>query len=274
MPRIQDIDIPHLEFAEAAAPGTPAAGIVRIYAKADGLLYQKDDAGLETGLAGAAGSVATDAIWDAAGDLAVGTGANTAAKLAAGATSGHVLTSNGSGVAPSWQAAAGGSLTRTYVGYNTVGGTQQTPTMSRWYLKKVTVASAGVLQSIQLYIREAADSLQVLRAALFEDNAGAIGKFLSATSAMQLAPTNNATFGDGSTTSIARWFGIPVGYEVTATDYWIAWNWTGSGTPKQFYDAGGSDRYWDSGGDFITDGGRYAETDTTFRYSARALVIS
>lgn len=56
MAKIQDIDIPHLEFAEAAAPSTPASGIVRIYAKSDGLLYSKDDAGSETlvsgGLAG------------------------------------------------------------------------------------------------------------------------------------------------------------------------------------------------------------------------------
>lgn len=51
MAKIQDIDIPYLEFAEAAAPGTPASGIVRIYAKSDGSLYQKDDAGTETGLA-------------------------------------------------------------------------------------------------------------------------------------------------------------------------------------------------------------------------------
>lgn len=42
----------YLDFAEAAAPATPAANKVRIYAKADGSLYQKDDAGLETGLAG------------------------------------------------------------------------------------------------------------------------------------------------------------------------------------------------------------------------------
>lgn len=41
-----------------------------------------------------AGNVATDAIWDAAGDLAVGTGADTAAKLTIGA-SGKVLGSNG-----------------------------------------------------------------------------------------------------------------------------------------------------------------------------------
>lgn len=55
------------------------------------------------------GSVATDTIWDAAGDLAVGTGADTAAKLSAGSTSGHVLTSNGAGAAPSWQAVGAGS---------------------------------------------------------------------------------------------------------------------------------------------------------------------
>lgn len=57
---------------------------------------------------GGSGSVATDTIWDAAGDLAVGSGADTASKLSAGATSGHVLTSNGSGAAPSWQASGGG----------------------------------------------------------------------------------------------------------------------------------------------------------------------
>ena len=55
MAKIQDVDIPYLEFAEAAAPGTPAAGIVRVYAKTDALMYQKDDAGAETALAGGGG---------------------------------------------------------------------------------------------------------------------------------------------------------------------------------------------------------------------------
>lgn len=59
MAKIQDIDIPHLEFAEAAAPGTPASGIVRVYAKADGLLYSKDDAGVETLVSGGAGGAGT-----------------------------------------------------------------------------------------------------------------------------------------------------------------------------------------------------------------------
>lgn len=53
------------------------------------------------------GSVATDAIWDAAGDLAVGTGANTAARLAIG-TSGYVLTSNGT--TATWSAPTGGAF--------------------------------------------------------------------------------------------------------------------------------------------------------------------
>jgi hypothetical protein len=81
----------YIDLTEGAAPSTPAASKVRIYAKSDGSVYQKDDAGTETGLAGAGGSVATDAIWDTAGDLAVGSGANTAAKLAIGATNGMAL---------------------------------------------------------------------------------------------------------------------------------------------------------------------------------------
>lgn len=52
--------------------------------------------------AGAAGStVATDTIWDAAGDLAQGTGADTAAKLSAG-TAGYFLMAGGAATALSW----------------------------------------------------------------------------------------------------------------------------------------------------------------------------
>lgn len=53
---------------------------------------------------GGGGSVATDTIWDAAGDLAVGSGANTAVRLAKG-NDGDVLTISGGSVA--W--GAGGS---------------------------------------------------------------------------------------------------------------------------------------------------------------------
>jgi hypothetical protein len=90
-------------YIEAAAPATPSAGQVVIYSKSDGLMYSKDDAGTETLMSGGAGggSVATDAIWDAAGDLVQGTGANTAAKLSAG-TAGNFLKSAGAAAANVW----------------------------------------------------------------------------------------------------------------------------------------------------------------------------
>lgn len=54
---------------------------------------------------GGGGAVATDVIWDAAGDLAVGSGANTAVRLAKG-NDGDVLTISGGSVA--WGAGGGG----------------------------------------------------------------------------------------------------------------------------------------------------------------------
>ena len=46
---IQQIEA-HSQFKEVAAPSTPPTGYVAVYAKADGKLYIKDDAGLETDL--------------------------------------------------------------------------------------------------------------------------------------------------------------------------------------------------------------------------------
>ena len=39
----------YLDAVEAAAPSTPPSGEVRIYAKTDGRIYSKDDAGVEYG---------------------------------------------------------------------------------------------------------------------------------------------------------------------------------------------------------------------------------
>jgi hypothetical protein len=55
MTKASENEFPKVTFAEGAAPGTPASGLVIAYAKADGLLYSKDDAGSETPLGAAAG---------------------------------------------------------------------------------------------------------------------------------------------------------------------------------------------------------------------------
>ncbi|HUW16178.1 MAG TPA: hypothetical protein VMW94_03785 [Actinomycetes bacterium] len=95
MTKLSDNLTPSLLLVEQddTAVVAPAAGQQRLFIdEADGLLYLKDDADAVTAVGGAGGGdVATDTIWDAAGDLAVGSGADTAAKLTIGST-GQVLT--------------------------------------------------------------------------------------------------------------------------------------------------------------------------------------
>jgi hypothetical protein len=85
----------------AAAPATPAAGHVVMYAKTDKKLYQKDDAGLETVLGGGGGMTNP---MTTTGDLIVGGSAGTPGRFAAVAT-GAVLASAGVGAAPTWNIA-------------------------------------------------------------------------------------------------------------------------------------------------------------------------
>lgn len=103
MTKASDNVFPRFLVSEGGSTATPAANRVTLYAKTDGLLYSKDDAGVETLVSGGGGgaAVATDTIWDAAGDLVQGTGANTAARLASG-TAGFFLMANGVGTAVSW----------------------------------------------------------------------------------------------------------------------------------------------------------------------------
>lgn len=90
---------------------TTAGGVVTNNSGSD-FDYRAGPGGVHGGSGGAgSGDVATDAIWDAAGDLVVGTGANTAARLAAG-TNGHVLTLAAG--TPAWQPPSGSSGTKTY----------------------------------------------------------------------------------------------------------------------------------------------------------------
>jgi hypothetical protein len=87
---------------EALPDADPSAGSQRLAVGTDHLLYLVNSSGVKTAVANATGAVATDAIWDAAGDLVQGSGANTAAKLSAG-TAGKVLTSNGAAAALTWE---------------------------------------------------------------------------------------------------------------------------------------------------------------------------
>ncbi len=56
---------------------------------------------------GGSGDVATDAIWDAKGDLAAGTGANTASKLSVGADGRVLMAASGEATGLEWRATTG-----------------------------------------------------------------------------------------------------------------------------------------------------------------------
>jgi hypothetical protein len=91
------------ESANDGSDFTNAAADYRVlFLGEDGVWHAKDSAGTVTEpFTGGSSSVATDTIWDAAGDLVQGTGADTAAKLSAG-TAGQVLTSAGAAAANAW----------------------------------------------------------------------------------------------------------------------------------------------------------------------------
>lgn len=89
----------------ASDPGTPTNGDIWYDSGNNTLDARINGATVSLGAGG--GAVATDAIWDAKGDLAVGTGANTAAKLTAGAN-GLVLTTDSAEVTGlKWSSVAG-----------------------------------------------------------------------------------------------------------------------------------------------------------------------
>lgn len=93
--------------------GTASAWVVAVQASdtpSDGQFPRWNTGGTITWetVSGGSGDVATDAIWDAKGDLAVGTGANTGAKLSA-TTNGHILTlDSGEPTGMKWAAPSGG----------------------------------------------------------------------------------------------------------------------------------------------------------------------
>lgn len=97
----QDNPFPYVTLTETADPSTPAANTQRLWLDTDGVLKVIDESDVVTPIISASGAVGTDAIWDAAGDLVQGTGANTAAKLGAG-TAGQVLMSAGAAAANAW----------------------------------------------------------------------------------------------------------------------------------------------------------------------------
>lgn len=98
--------IESIRLKESAAAATPAAGYFSIYAKTDGKLYTKNDAGTEVEVG--AGTMTNPMTTQ--GDLIVGGASGTPGRLAKG-TASQVLTMNSEATAPEWKDASGGGGT-------------------------------------------------------------------------------------------------------------------------------------------------------------------
>jgi hypothetical protein len=119
----------------STAPGTPATGQVVVYAKQDGLLYTKSDAGVETAVGGYSGTVTN--VSSANADLTVANGTTTPAltviqapalrsatttvnvSSAAAPSAGQVLTATSS-TAATWQTPSSAGVYPKFSAYQSV----------------------------------------------------------------------------------------------------------------------------------------------------------
>jgi hypothetical protein len=260
-----DNPFPSILVEESTEPTAPAPGFQRLYIDSTThLLKATNSSGTDRTIEGLTNPMTT------AGDLLIGGASGTPARLAAGSTSGHVLTSNGAGVAPSYQAAAGG-VTQAYVGYNTVGGSTELITQRRMYLKKITLATACLLTNIEAYVDlSSAAQVRQLAAAVFTDNAGTPELMIAA----NMPPTTSLIFSVAAASS-ARWFGLAMGKWLTAGDYWLGVGMMSadSGNVRLYYDGSGSDKYYTESGSWISDAGRVTVNTSANKYSIRGNTI-
>lgn len=117
-------------------PGAPATGYVTMYAKTDGNMYSKDDAGTESQvsvanpLTVATGGTGVATLADAGVLIGNGTGV---VQVTGAGTSGQVLTSNGAGVDPTFQTGAFTAASQAQMEAATDNTVTVTPLSANWH---------------------------------------------------------------------------------------------------------------------------------------------
>lgn len=106
MTKVDDNLFPKLILVEGTAPSSPSAGDQTLFIdSADHKLKRKNSSGTVTTIeGGGGGAVASDTIWDAKGDLAVGTGADTASKLTVGSNGQTLVADSAQTTGTKWAA--------------------------------------------------------------------------------------------------------------------------------------------------------------------------
>lgn len=217
--------------------------------------------------AGASGeTVATSTIWDAAGDLAMATGADTAAKLTKG-SDGTYLHVDPTTHLPAY-------LTSTYkLGTTSAGASFATG--RGLYVKKITVPQAGTILSVAAFVKGNGTNYEGMFGAVYTDSGGAPINILALSGPMVTA-TASAALAHAIINTTVREFTMPVCVPVAAADYWIGiafQNNDGSSLSLAYNSASGSDKTQLAGGDSIKDSSVAAFSNTTNDYCIYANVL-
>lgn len=168
-----------------------------------------------------------------------------------------------------------GGLTHAYVGRNAIGGSWLTMIGARHYMRKVTLASAGLLSSISAYYRHSGLDVDGIRSSLYSDNAGSPDLLIGFTSLGE-----HPDYGDYQIGTTARWIHMPIGAWLAAGDYWISvHHWKSENNIAQIaYDAtGGGGRHFQgstNNNGYSADPGASSVTTTSEDYSIRASVLT
>lgn len=168
--------------------------------------------------------------------------------------------------AGSLTATGGAGLTQAYAGYNTIGGTWESPgSNSMWFLKSITLANDCLITSIGAYSQSGAGISISYAVGLFSDSAGAPLMLLGG---LGFAPQISLN------TNGARWLDWPLGIWVVAGTYWIGVRSSdtgGSVVTQIAYDGSGSDVTKVQTTGQLLD--MASVTTTTRKYSIRANTI-
>jgi hypothetical protein len=165
----------------------------------------------------------------------------------------------------------GSPMSRSFVGYNTIGGTWTAVVADRHYMKKITLATDSLLSSIDVHLRSNANAITGLSPILTTDAAGVPDHLIIP----PYGRGNGMVFQETSSgAQPGRWVSFPIGVWLPAGDYWIGFLCTGAGVDVA-NDGSGSDVYWTSGGSYAS--GTYynsGKTTGSVKYSIRGSLIT